>query len=195
MNEYIVGEYDLYNIVFKKMRTNYKIFCLNKSHKYDNLILSTPYMNMPFGREVYYHKDIMNIEFTNYKQDNEMFNMFTTIQHIDSFFRKLSDSKYLIKKMKYGNINKEIYGKQYDPCIKYRPHKFSPLLRTHIKKNTIFTDDTDKQPIEYNNLKSKYGKFSLHIATLWVSKYKYGLIIYITDGTINQASFVDSRTK
>ncbi len=177
MNEYIVGEYDLYNIVFKKMRSNYKIFCLDKSHKYNNLILQTPYMKLPFGREIYYHKDIMNIEFTNYKQDNTMYNMFTTIQHIDKFFKKLLDSnynKYLIKKMRNrSTIN--LNGKQYDSCIKYRPNNFAPLLRTHIKKNTIFIDKVDKQLIDYNNLKSKYGKFSLHIGTLWVTKYKYGL--------------------
>nr|QBK89355.1 MAG: hypothetical protein LCMiAC02_04500 [Mimivirus LCMiAC02] len=194
MNEYIVGEYNLYNIIFIKNRSNYKIFYRgNKvdsmkskysSQKYDNLVLSTPHMNMPFGREIYYHKDIMNIEFTNYKKNNTMYNMFTTIQHIDNFFRRLAYDKYLIKKMRYSNtIN--LSGKTYDSCIKYRPHKFAPLLRTHIKKNTIFIDDVNKQLVEYDNLKSKCGKFSLHIGTLWVSKYKYGIIVYITDGTIN----------
>ena len=188
MNEYIVGEYDLYNIIFKKMRSNYKIFCRNKSQENNNLTLQTPYMNMPFGREIYCYKDIMNIEFTNYKQDNIMYNMFTTIQHIDKFFRKLSNSnysKYLSKNMRYSNTL-NLNGKQYDSFIKYRPNNFAPLLRTHIKKNTTFINKIDKQLVDYNNLKSKYGKFSLHFGTLWVTKYKYGIIVYITDGTIKE---------
>ena len=94
MNEYIVGEYNLYNIVFIRNRSNYKIFYRgnkvkpltyehsdrgNKiysvksqynSQKYDNFVLSTPYMNMLFGRVIYYNNDIIKIKLTNNKKYN-----------------------------------------------------------------------------------------------------------------------------
>ena len=158
--EYNIGEYNLYNIKFVKDKKNYRIY-----HKNKLVTISTPFMYIPFGIENYKYKNILNIEFKD--NNNDIHNLCAIIKQIDKFFRKLSYDDNLT----YLKVN--VKNKRYISCMRY---KIKPLLRTHLKKQTIICDKDNKY---VKNIKGKSGKFVLHMGTLWVTKDSYGLIWYV----------------
>ena len=56
---------NLYDIVFIPNKKNYSIF-INNNH----IALSTPKMHVPFGKELYKNKHIVNLELTDMNSDN-----------------------------------------------------------------------------------------------------------------------------
>jgi len=155
---------NLFEMVFIPNKKNYLIYVDNNDIK-----LSTPKLNVPFGIEKYNYKYIANLELGD---GADKFH--NTLLNIDKFFMRMSSDRNFIKK--FNNINmsirdlfRKIYGKTYISCIKNR-HGHPSLLRTYIKDPNVYCD-----------IKGMSGNFKLHLSTLWISKYNYGLIYYMND--------------
>jgi hypothetical protein len=139
-------------------------------------------MNIPFGVEKYNYKDILNLEFGIKNGDNNIHNFYVNMANIDDFFKKLSCDKQHIEKVKIPfNILHKIMGKTYVPSVRKR-YNFDPLLRVYVKKNLKFIN---KDGSIISNIKSKTGTFTIVLDSLWISKYKYGIIWSIVEANIS----------
>lgn len=209
-NKYNIYGYNLFDIFFVKNKNNYNIYCeLNNVsdvdtnrviiNNKDKINLLTPIMYIPFGSERYRYNNILNIEFSDLNNDKEMYQFYNMINRIDNFFIRFSCDKDIIKQMNNNdgfNIQKSLYGKVFLSSIRTIKNGY-PLLRTYIKSNkkTFYTSSTSEAPcksdeennikyITYKNIKSMYGKFILHLGSLWISYKNYGLIWYIEEGSL-----------
>ena len=150
----IIDKYDLLNIALLPNRKNYKVNYVGKSgHK--NIVIETLAMKIPYGVEKYNYNQILNIEFSDIKKNDMMYNKYIIFSTVDSFFSKLTYNKKLQRK--FGVC---LYNKSYIPSI--RTSRLSSLLRTYIKKNTVFCDK-DGVSINKKDIKSKSGIFILKL--------------------------------
>lgn len=211
-NKYNIYGYNLFDIFFIKKKKNYNIYCTinNKSNvdtskviinNKDKINIITPIMYIPFGSERYRYNNILNIKFSDLNNNKEMYQFYNTINRIDNFFIRFSCDTDMIKQMnnleidlekkegKYNgfDIQKELYSKVYLSSIRTIKNG-DPLLRTYIKcnKKTFYKYDENEniKYISYKNIKSMYGKFILHLETLWTSYKNYGLIWYVENGSL-----------
>ena len=158
------------NIVLIKERNSYKIYIKDGS-RYKKIKLISPILSLPFGREVYNHKNILNIEFTDKEKSNEVYNFFSRIREIDNIFRKMIYNKEC-------KIIQDIENKSFYPTLRYR-NNFDPLMRTYIKNNCSFIDGDNS--ISINELKGKSGNLIIELNSMWITKDSYGLT-WITNG-------------
>lgn len=187
MEKYIIGTFDLMNITFAENKNNFGIFI--KDNDYKKMTLKTPIIKIPFGIQEYFHKDIINIEMTNYETNNYVYNFFTTLKQIDTFFKNLQNDDF-INNLNYSvspTFKESIKGKNYLSCIKMRD-KFDPLYRTLTKKrgSVILTKFYDKDNKEINpfNIKNRKGSMELELAFLWTTKTDYGISWFLNNAEL-----------
>nr|QBK88853.1 MAG: uncharacterized protein LCMiAC01_05350 [Mimivirus LCMiAC01] len=174
-----MSEQNLYNIIFIPTRNNYELHFKNADGLHE-IIISTPLMALPFGVERYKYKDVLNIEFND---SNNSKNMYNTMLQIDNFFMRLSSDKNMMKKMTHEtNIYNKIHDKTYKSCVRTN-QGHHPLFRTHIKNKKIKSLINERSKLrassEENLTKPIHGYFKLHLSSLWISKYDYGLTWYV----------------
>jgi len=189
-NEYIFSQF-----FFKKIRgNNYNIFNGN-IFKHKQIGMKTPILTSPFGIEKYLNKHIINIEFTNLKENNDVYNFYAKIQQIDDFFKKIKWNKNILNlvnnKIPQELINK-IQNKNYISCIRQRAN-FDPLLRVHLleKKNVYITkfhtssgSNIANNLFHFNNTNEKkvnkiIGEFIITFGNLWITDSSYGLTLFL----------------
>jgi hypothetical protein len=176
--EYFVDNYDLCKIKFVSQRNSYRVF-ISSGYVNELVKFNAPKMNVPFGPEKYNFKEIINLEFTDKDSDNEMYNFFSQIASIDTFFAKLGQDPELQKVVKLPyNVREAVAGRTYQSCIRLRPGKFDPLLRVHLKRkgNVVETDVIEEE--DYKSIYQTKGKSynaQIYIGSLWFSKDSYGV--------------------
>lgn len=185
-NIMIVGNLNIYDIYFKKYRNNRKIYVF-KNGINNTIKIRTPYLKIPFGVENYFGKSILNVEFTNYKNNNHSLTFFTTIKQIDDLFNKFIYDKNNINKFK--NLSETIFHNldDYNPSINMRD-KYDPLMRIHLKKtkNKITTRfykivNGEKTIASPYSCKGKSCRLELELSSMWIRDNKYGLIWYANE--------------
>jgi len=178
-------DYYLSNMKIMKIRDNlYKLNLLDYG-TYKKIIFTLNNTITPFGIETFAKKDIINIEFTNYKNDNNMYNIYTEIDQFEKFISNVSH-----KKFKYGMpviFANQIKDKKFVSCLKTSPNtNFDPLLRVHIKKQgsnikSIFYKNIDNvktfvNPFSIQNLKCR---FSICAENIWFTEDSYGILFIL----------------
>ncbi len=150
-------------------------------------------MKIPFGIEKYFFKDIVNLEFLNFENNNYCKNFYSIICQIDSFMSKLSWNNSFQKELNLDdNLLNELKNKNYVSCLKTRPNNYDPLLRTHLSKKgsqivtQFFTEDINKRKsfINNNELEKKIGYFVIELGSLWINNDNYGLTWILKAGKI-----------
>jgi hypothetical protein len=185
--EFNIGDYNFNEIFFLKQKNNYKIYIRNKKNN-EKIKIISPLLKIPFGSEKYQGKEIINLELSNYKSDNNIYNFFSLIKSIDNFFEKISWSDF-IKNNLQNKISEDLLNdlknKKYISCLKNRPNNFDPLLRTHLrhKKNVnskfFKIENSIQKIISSNDLKNESGNFVIELDFLWTTKTNYGICFYI----------------
>ena len=198
---YPIENYDFFNLFFLKTKNNYKIF--NRSQKNsvslsEKLKFVSPILSIPFGVETYLGKEVLNIELTNLKKDNKIYNFYNMLKTIDNFFEKLSWNYKIQKGIKSAlpsDLLNLLKNKKYVSCIKNRPNNFDPLFRTHLKRNkkimsSVFfkfeDNNKNKVIIATDELKGKKANFILELEFLWIKNDNYGLGWYVNAAKINE---------
>lgn len=181
---------DLTKIVFVAKRQNNAIL-LKEGDDMKKIIIKIDNSKAPFGIEYYKGKCILNAEFTDYENSNEMYNSFAKFQQIDTFFRNLKYDNFrkrLLYKMPLYLINL-IKNKTYVSCLKnINSYYYTPLIRTHIKKTTkktittFYKNDKRKETLDIDNIKGKIFSFTLELGFLWIKGNYYGLTWYLNGG-------------
>jgi hypothetical protein len=185
IEKYTIGNINLYDLWIKKQKINYKLFIKNKeSIAPIKIVLS--WLKCPFGVEKYFFKEIINLEFTNYKNKNYSYNNFAKISQIDEAFNKLNIDKEHVNNFKHLSnfFLGEIKELNYMPSIKTRPENFDPLFRIHLKKskNTITTNfffkkkDGKYEHSSVNDIKDKMLEIEIELSNIWIKNNDYGLI-------------------
>jgi len=182
--EYLFENFDFINLVFYKEKKNYRIL-ETKENNQVKLIFNTPILNIPFGKETYMNKDLLNLEFP-MDGNNELFNFLSMMRSIDNFFYKLSvDNKLRGTMINKNSLNasliNNIKNKVYMSSIKYK-NKFDPLIRTHINKDCKFYCENGL--INLSDLKDKKGTFTLELSHVWINEYSYGLVWLVNSGNL-----------
>lgn len=138
----------------------------NVYHIYDSynkkLSFTTPIVNIPFGLEKYQKKYYINMEFTNVKTNNYIYNFMATIQTIDNYFRNLQSINNIdLTKLKYYS------------CFKERPEQYDPMLRTMVKCNVEIESDYPNTIFDIE--KGTFINCIIEIDNLWIYDDTYGL--------------------
>lgn len=173
-------DYNLENIRFThNKKKSYKISYCNYK-KYSPIFLTIPNTGAPFGIENYSFKDIVNIEL-NHTINNDLHNVHSALLCFDTFFSNLCENKYISQEMRA-----DLQGKKYISCLKQKSPEFSPLLRTHLKKNgnniqTIFYKNVNnaRQLIPPYSIKNKLCRFVVVLDSLWFTDDSFGLFILL----------------
>lgn len=196
MDKCMIGCYDLNKLRFiqQQNKNTFKIMYLNAEDQYKKIIYKTPIVNIPFGVEKYNFKDIINVEFTNLKGSNEVYNFYTQIKQIDEFLTNLNkeDNKDthsvdFINNLNYELVN-NIKGKTYISCIRENK-KYDPMLRTHVRKTKKMIKSKvykNKKEFPILSMKRDKGFFTIELGSLWISDDSYGIIIYFNGGILTQ---------
>jgi hypothetical protein len=191
--KYVIENFDLYDLCVKKQKINYKLFIKNKN-LLSNIKIKLQWVKSPFGVEKYLFKEIINLEFTNYKNKNYSYNNYSKINQIEEAFNKLNTDSVHTNNFKhlYGSFLNDLKGLDFLPSIKMRPDKFDPLFRVHLKKtkNLITTKIFKKNKDKYehgsiHDIKDKMLEVELELSTIWIKNNDYGLIWLIDRIIIN----------
>lgn len=194
MQKYLFGSYDMNCCRFISQKGgSYRIKYIDNQDKYTNIIYKTPIIKVPFGVEEYAKKDIINLEFTDYQKNNDVFNFITQIEQLDDFLSRLqniddNNDEFFSKSFVF-NINKDVLydikGKQYVSCIRRNKGIYDPSLRTHLRKKGKTIQSKvykQKEQISVFDIKKHFGFFTIELGTLWTSSDQYGLVIYFNGG-------------
>jgi hypothetical protein len=132
LDQYIVGNINLYNFIFTKRGKNYTILLRNGKDygNYRKFAFCSPRLKIPFGIENYNYKKIINLQFIDYKKDNKLYNFYSCLKQLDNFFYRLSYDTSVNKHFS-NNLIEQLKDKKYIPTIK---KSYTPLLRTHLKE-------------------------------------------------------------
>jgi hypothetical protein len=176
-------------VFYKQPRSNKYRIKLGRSYNSKEIGFRTPPLKVNFGIERYLNNDIINIEFSNYKNNNKVYNFYSQIKQIDTFLDKLRWNDYIkttLDSPLSDDFINSIQDKKYLSCIKYRPNKWDPLLRTMLMKTKdtfrtkFYMKDNDKiNYIDPYSIKGHYCIFTIKVGNLWISNDKYGLTFYI----------------
>ena len=168
--------YKPYKIKLKKFLIKRKIFINNiiyyplkyfddETNNYQNIILQTPIMFIPFELSNYNSvNNYIDISFNSYENDEDINQFLEFVKKINTHFEKLSRFK------KYN------FRSSLKPKINIFPER---LRLTYNEKNNIIIFNENKQKLDRSHLKSKmYGKFIIQISNIWINKNKneYGII-------------------
>ena len=173
----------LSNIKIIKIKENtYKLNLLDYG-TYKNIIFNITNTVSPFGIETYAGKDIINIEFTNYNNCNDIYNILSEINQFENFIANIHK-----KKLKFNlppMLINQLKDKKFVSCIK-TPNNFDPLLRTHIRKQgsiikTVFyeNENNNKNYVNPFSIQKKKCRFSVCAEHMWVTDDSYGIIFYL----------------
>lgn len=169
------------DLVVSKNKKKYEILKNNKK-----IGIKSEIVRAPFGIEKYNNKYIINIEFTGYKENNNVYNFLNKIKQMDYFFERIKWDKNIKKEASYitEEFIEEIKDKEYKSCIKNRPNNYDPLLRVYImeikqKMITKFINKEKQNIIELNKIKEMKGEYMLLIDKIWINKKNYGLTILL----------------
>lgn len=175
------------NIIFLKKNKSYKPQLISFGKKI-NICFNINNVKSPFGMELYNGKYILNIEFTNYDNNNEIYNIYNEIKSFDDILLNLC-SENMIKKFKFeipNDMLEKIKGKTYISCIKQNEKSKFPMLRTHIKKlgNNIKTIIYKKQnniniSTDSSEIKNNICRFVIEIDSLWTNETSYGFLFML----------------
>jgi hypothetical protein len=197
LSKYNIQGKNLSNMMLVKLKKNHSVFIKNNFGKKIRFIVKATGFRCPFGVEKYNYKYIINLQFSNMK-NNITQNNFTIFTQIDNFLKGLSNEK---NKPKCNYISeqfcKELEKLQFNPSIKMFDaldnldengnSKYDPLLRVHLKKSgKNITTKTFKRynhkleivPLEM--IKGKNLEVHLEMSTMWLTNINYG-IIYIAN--------------
>ena len=181
MDEYTFNEQNLRWIIFKKSGKKYSIYNrIPYDKSYTKYIFHLENMKSPFGIEKYNFKEIVNFEFTNHKENNEMFNQVSLIKQLDSFMKNINNNEL---ENSINPVTEDITDKQYMSCLKEK-RNFDPLIRVHLKKkskNTITNFYCKHKNSNIYDIKNKICNITLELGDLWINEYNYGLVIYMSD--------------
>lgn len=175
---YQIDRYDLHKMKFVDHKNSFQIYCASGAI-WELIKLDSPTMIIPFGPETYNYKEIVNLEFTEKDKNNDMYNFFSLICSVDSFLERLSREKELQDKVNLpAKLKQSIAGKQYLSCIRPRPSKFDPLLRTHLQTKgkqieTLVSDG--KNTLSIYNTKNKKVRVRIHVGSIWHSTHNFGI--------------------
>ena len=182
IDKFMVGKYNMYNMVLKRQRKNYQILVKHKNN-IEKIRFGLSWLRSPFGVEEYAHKEIVNLEFPNHLKNNLSHNNFTIIRQIDDAFKDISKEKFPHLP---HNFIQDIEGLSYSPLIKPRPGNYDPLVRIHLRKtkNTITTrcykkDSTNGklEDVSIYEIKGHMVEIEFELGSLWVSDDSYGVIL------------------
>lgn len=190
--KFMIGKYNLYNMFLEKKKKNYNIM-IKHFGKSEKIKFKLSYLKSPFGVEMYSHKEIVNLEFTNHETNNLSFNNYTIFKQLDDMFSKLNTKTE--ESNNFININSyqlnSLNGLHYSPLLKERPNNYDPLARFHLRKvkNTIATKcykkvDGKLEQISVFEIKGKMMEVELELSSLWISDDSYGIVIVINQITI-----------
>lgn len=170
--------YSLHDLAFIETKQGYNIF-LNNIKTQLNVV--SPLIKSPFGIETfgsYLKKQVINIEASDYRKNNDNYNFYCEMKNIDNFFRYLKKNNKYIQYELPDDLLDRIEGKNYISFIKYRKGH-DPLIRVFPKKNNntmvaefIMNDGT---PFDLDSIKGVRGCFYLRLNTLWITGENYGL--------------------
>lgn len=176
-------DYYLSNIKIIRIKENlYKLNLLDYG-TYKKIIFNINNTITPFGIETFMGKDMMNVEFTNYNGNNDIYNIFTEINQFEKFIADIGN-KQLKFNLPPGLVN-QIKNKKFVSCLKISKD-FDPLLRTHIRKQgstikTVFYKDENgnKNYVNPFSLCKKKCRFSVCAENIWTTDDSYGIIFYL----------------
>tara|TARA_B100002019_G_scaffold264715_1_gene253734 strand:- start:161 stop:739 length:579 start_codon:yes stop_codon:yes gene_type:complete len=186
-NEYYFYNYNFKDIAFYQNKKSYNIFIYEDFMK--EIIFNTPNLNIPFGIEDYNNKKILNLEFKNIKLNNNLYNLYSNIKNVESFFINLNKNENIIKRPFPNNLLNDIKNKKFISSIKDKEN-FDPLFRIHLKKVkrkylTTFKKKKNNEEILYHEIKKMNGIFCICLKSLWISNDSYGLIWNLQSSILN----------
>jgi len=155
-----ISDYTLENIIFGSNRFGYNIFELYKGEK-RKISFTTPIMKIPFAIEKYGKKEIVNLEFTNYNDDNDTYNFFMTLKKLDQLMLQPMNLRLTLPK----GFLEDISNKTYISFLKEKKY-FDPIMRTTYKGDII--GDLGKGSL---------AKCIVDIDSLWKTKTSYGVLL------------------
>jgi hypothetical protein len=184
-------DYNLLNLVFVESKSkmnaaSFGILIKNKDENEKIKFKCDLPMLSPFGVEKYNYKYILNLEFTNKSNNNNMYNFFTSLWSLDKFFNDFKKNINFLHFNVPNKIKELIKDKQYSSFIVIRKDKFDPLLRLHLKfkNNKIETDfyeikNNNQMLISCNEIKNKFCQCHFEVGPLWFNKQNFGVILYV----------------
>ena len=141
-------------VIDKEKKGSYLLF-LKKENELDEIKFNLPILRTPFGIENFNNKRVINIEFTNMENDNDVHNLYSQISGLEEQFQE---------QIQVDDF--ETYGKEFVSCIR-KKGKFDPLLRVNVTKDTN---------IPFNGCPSKsYINGLLRLKKIWTWNDKWGL--------------------
>lgn len=164
-----------------------KIFCSLKNKKFFNILTSNTNsiikinltnIYLPFGKENYNGKEILNIELD--KTDNTH----------NNYISVLSSLENRIKEKKFEcdvNVLQQLVNKSFLPTLK--ESKIGYILRTHLSTTTeIYIEKKDKSKflITSDNLKNSYVDITVTLKGGWINTETYGLYWDINEIKVNK---------
>ena len=180
-------EHYLSNLKIVQIKDNYYKLNLLDYGVYKKIVFGINNVISPFGIETYKGKDIINIEFTDYGNHNDIYNVYTEINQFEKFISNIGN-----KQLKYylpPSLASQISTKKFISCIK-TSKDFAPLLRVHIKKhgshiktifykNNIEDANNDKQYVNPFSINKKMCRFSVSAESIWTTSDSYGILFIL----------------
>lgn len=177
---------DFDQLYFKKQGTNYKVF-IKKDSGLKPIGLKASKLNMPFGLEVYNHKEIINLDIPLKKGDNSVHNFHVNVSEIERFFNRCTYDDKITEQYKIQkNFHQDMKLKEFVPCLKKRS-TFEPILRAHLKKQgSVIKTRFQKngQRVSLDDLKDASGEFIIILDSVWIKNGKCGLLWIISKANL-----------
>lgn len=169
---------DIKSFILKRNKKTGNYTILKKGKEVKRVSLNINDVYLPFGREYYNDKLLLNGIIqgsTNYNRNNII-----TLQRIIETFKKLKDTE--VGEYKYNLNNKTFFSflkETNDDNEKYN-------LRLYIKYGTKVTHLQYIGELDYDNLKGKKCNLNIELGSLWINETtsQYGINIYVTHITI-----------
>lgn len=179
LDQYIVGNINLYNLIFTKRGKNYTIV-LRNGKDLKKFAFASPALKIPFGVEKYNYKRIVNLQFIDYKKNNSLYNFYSCLKQLDNFFYRLSYDTTVNNHFS-PNLIEQLKGKQYIPFMK---KSYAPILRTHLRETAKKLITEVKQGdtyVELDDLKGVFCTAKIELGSLWITDTSYGVTWYVNE--------------
>ena len=161
----------------KCVMKNQKFISVSANDKNVSFILNN--VNVPFGLEKFFDKEIINIELLDNNNDHN--NIMSQLYSIDSKIKNKIFSSEI-------NVRQMLTGKDFISVIKQS--KLGNILRTHPTSNCesyIQKKDGEKFLVSLCNVKNTTCDVKITLKGIWIKNDTYGL--YWTMSNINIKSF------